>query len=156
MSTHRILTPYELAKPALMGETPVKTRFQLLRGWLSAVTGGGIESIYPARTCHGLTGNWDTESSGLSRYETGAYALPQDKIDELNLSASNPGNPETLTKIYHNGGYSLRVMGYGVEYGGEFDVHFFQGPVMPWHIPNPDGFWVLKGVTMAADQERPQ
>jgi hypothetical protein len=147
MSEHRILTPYEVARSGPMTHDPLQLRMQLLNGWLSDVTGGTVETLYPARTCHGFTGGWDSEASGISRYELGVFALHQDAVDALNKTAVNPGTPEPLTRIHAQGKGPIRQIGYRVRsMGQEFTVDFYQGSTSPSRLPSPLGYWVMKGV----------
>lgn len=156
MSEHRILTPYEVAQPVLMGDSPTDFRMQLLRGWLFDVIGKEVETLWPERTCSGLTGEWCSDASGFSRYESGIMGLSANEIEVINATAANPGTPEPLTRIHHNGGHSVEAIGYGVRsMGQEFEVDFFQGPAGIQKLPSPAGFWVLKGVILGTDQSIP-
>lgn len=147
MSEHRILTPYEVAQSGPMEHDPIQFRMQLLNGWLGEVTGGTVETLYPARTCRGFTGGWDSEASGIPRFELGIYAVHQDTIDLLNKTALNPGTPEPLTRIHVGSKGPIRQIGYIVRsMGQQFTVDLYQGPAGPSYTQSPRGYWVMRNV----------
>lgn len=150
---HRVLTPFEVGQPALMGDTPQKLREQLLTAWLLEVIGHRTITQYPARTCSGLTGGWEQQPSGHSIKEFAVATLSTDDIDELAESASNNIRPEPLSKIHYNGGYIIKLIGFGVSgMGHNFDAMFYQGPTPIRQIPSPENSWVFRGLTLATDQ----